>query len=80
MIRVQLSFFVLFLFVAQTVLESLRALQETQQLILLLLGHEVDRGIAWANPLSRPELAFGPGVQQHAMRHRRATGNISENR
>lgn len=34
-------------------LASVRELQESQQLILLLLGHELDRIVTWANPLVR---------------------------
>jgi hypothetical protein len=51
---------------------ALKSLHQMQQLILLLLGHEIDRYVTWANPLSRPERAFAD-TERHTARHRRAT-------
>jgi hypothetical protein len=42
-------------------------------MIVLLLGHEMERAVTWNNPLSRPDKAFTKDVDRFTVRHRRAT-------
>jgi hypothetical protein len=53
--------------------EAVEQLSDMRNLIVLLLGHEMERAVAWNNPLSRPDKAFTKDVERFAVRHRRAT-------
>jgi hypothetical protein len=53
--------------------ETVEQLSDMRNLIVLLLGHEMERAVAWNNPLSRPDKAFTKDVERFAVRHRRAT-------
>jgi hypothetical protein len=53
--------------------DAVEQLSDMRNLIVLLLGHEMERAVAWNNPLSRPDKAFTKDVERFAVRHRRAT-------